>query len=178
MFMEEKSGLSAAEKGTILHFIMQHLDFHNGDLHSQIDAMVAKDLLTRQQANSIELSKIVAFLDSDLGKRLLKSSCINREIPFNMEIPCRELYKDMADECCEGETVLLQGVIDCFFEEEDGIVLVDYKTDYVPAGKIEMIKERYKLQIEYYSRALEMLTGKRVKDKLIYLFWNGEILAI
>ena len=107
---------------------------------------------------------------------MLTSEKVNREIPFNMEIPCQELYKELEGEAFQGETLLLQGVIDCYFEEEDGIVLVDYKTDYVPSGRVDMIRERYRVQISYYARALERLTGKKVKEKMIYLFWNGEVL--
>ena len=65
----------------------------------------------------------------------------------------------------------MQGVIDCYFEEADGIVLLDYKTDYVAPGSVDKIRERYQVQISYYARALEKLTGKRVKEKMIYLFW-------
>ena len=178
MFLEGKKGLSAAETGTVLHFVMQHLDYGMNDIEVQIEVMVAKDLLTRQQAQSVNTHKIQYFLESSLGKRLLASKGLNREVPFNMEIPCHELYKDMEGEAYKDETLLLQGIIDCWFEETDGIVLLDYKTDYVPAGGVGMIRERYKLQISYYARALEMLTGKRVKEKYIYLFWNGEVLEM
>jgi len=174
MFLEEKKGLTSAESGIALHFVMQHLDYSQSNIEAQIDKMVVDDLLTIRQAESIDAGKIRSFLESDLGKRMLSSGSINREVPFNIEISCHELYKDMEDDKCQGETLLLQGVIDCFFEEPDGIVLVDYKTDYVPAGKVGMIRDRYRVQIDYYARALEMLTGKRVKEKYIYLFWNGE----
>jgi len=177
-FLEEKKGLTHAEMGTVLHFVMQHLDYSRDDISAQIEEMVARDQLTRQQAQSVDVGKIQRFLETPLGKRMLASGSINREVPFNIEIPCHELYRDMEDEACHGETLLLQGVIDCYFEEPDGIVLVDYKTDYVPSGNVEIIRERYKVQIQYYARALEMLTGKLVKEKYIYLFWNGEILEL
>ncbi|ATW23895.1 helicase-exonuclease AddAB subunit AddA [Candidatus Formimonas warabiya] len=176
LFLEERKGLSAAETGTVLHFVMQHLDYGREDLAAQMEKMVAKDLLTAQQARSVDLDKIRRFLESPLGKRILASGNIYREVPFNIEIPCQELYAGLVDEACQGETLLLQGVIDCFFVERDGIVLLDYKTDYVPAGGIDRIRERYRLQIDYYARALEMLTGKKVKERYIYLFWNGEVL--
>ncbi len=176
MFMEEKKGLSAAEAGTVLHFVMQHLDFGRSDVERQIEEMVEKDLLTVQQAKSVNVDSITEFLKSPLGKRIAASGRVNREVPFNIEIPCSELYDDLKDDVCRGETLLLQGIIDCYFEEPDGIVLVDYKTDYVPEGKLEVIRERYGVQILYYARALEMLTGKRVKEKYIYLFRNGQIL--
>jgi len=176
MFLEGKKGLSYAEKGTILHFVMQHLDYNREDIEAQIEEMVERDLLTEQQAKTVDIDRIRRFLKSPLGKRMLTSKSINREVPFNIEIPCYELYREMGDAVCHGETILLQGVIDCYFEEPDGIVLVDYKTDYVSPGNFEMIKERYRVQIYYYARALEMLSGKKVKEKYIYLFWNGEAL--
>ncbi|MFZ3373148.1 MAG: PD-(D/E)XK nuclease family protein, partial [Desulfitobacteriaceae bacterium] len=135
-----------------------------------------KALLTEQQAQSVAVDKIQRFLESPLGRRMLSAEKLNREIPFNMGIPCQELYKELEGEAYQGETLLIQGVIDCYFEEKDGIVLLDYKTDYVAPGKVDEIRERYRVQISYYARALENLTGKKVKGKLVYLFWNGEVL--
>ena len=198
MFLEEKKGLSAAEKGTILHFIMQHLDLKKisgkyiqlgiqssetaeigvhiiNEIKEQIEQMISKELLTPQQAESVDYSKIYLFFDSELGQRVLKSGNAKREVPFNIEIPCSELYTDMKESECHDETVLLQGVIDCCFEDTDGIVLIDYKTDYIPKGKEYLVKENYETQIKYYTLALEMLTGKKVKEKYIYLFSNGNL---
>jgi len=84
----------------------------------------------------------------------------------------------MVDSKYRNESILLQGVIDCYFEEADGLVLIDYKTDYVPFGDSGIIIERYRVQIEYYARTLALLTGKRVKERYIYLFSTGEILEI
>ena len=176
LFLEEIKGLSAAEKGTIMHFIMQHLDYGKGDLAKQLETMVGNNLLTRQQADSADLDKIKRFLESPLGRRLLASDKINREVRFNIEIPCIEIYKDIDSVEGQDETVLLQGVIDCFFEEGDGLILIDYKTDYVPDGKSETLRERYRMQIDYYGRALQILSGKKVKEKYVYLFWSGEFL--
>jgi ATP-dependent helicase/nuclease subunit A len=146
-------------------------------LEKQIQEMVIKDLLTLKQAESIDTGKIRRFINSDLGRRVLSCDSINREVPFYIEIPCRELYPDIGEDMGH-EPVLLQGVIDCFFEEPDGLVLIDYKTDHVPQGKEDMIKERYATQISYYSKALETITGKEVKERYIYLFTNGEIIDL
>ena len=97
-----------------------------------------------------------------------------------MEITCQEVFPDKQELSCPEEELeeklLLQGIIDCYFEEEDGLVLIDYKTDYVAEGAEANLKEKYKTQIAYYTRALEKLTGKPVKEKYIYLFHNGKIL--
>jgi len=178
-FLQEDTGLSAAEAGSALHFVMQHLDLCSPlteqNIAAQIERMQQSELLTAQQAACVDISRICKFADSDLGRRMCASGKVYREVPFCIEIDSSE-FTDGLDDVYEGEITLLQGVIDCFFEEDDGLVLIDYKTDYVPQGGEDMIKERYKLQIEYYSRALEKLTGKKVKEKYIYLFWNGNVL--
>lgn len=178
-FMEEIKGLSAAEAGSVLHFVMQHLEFgRTGALEEitfQIGELVFNDLLTEQQSKSVDVRKIDTFLKSSLGVRLMKSGKVYREVPFNIEVCSNEFYKELG-ESYKTETILLQGVIDCYFEEPDGIVLLDYKTDYVAQGKSEDLRERYRIQIEYYAKALELLTGLKVKEKYIYLFWNGEVL--
>ncbi|NTW05596.1 MAG: helicase-exonuclease AddAB subunit AddA, partial [Peptococcaceae bacterium] len=177
MFLESKSELSSAEAGTAMHFIMQHLDFSDIDISGQIKKMVNRDLITLQQAESADPEKITGFINSSLGLRLAASGKINREVPFNIEIPCYEIYPDLRESIYHGEAILLQGVIDCYFEEPDGLVLIDYKTDYVADYLPDSLKEKFNLQISYYARALEMLSGKRVKEKYVYLFWNGEVLT-
>ncbi len=178
-FMEESKGLNSAEIGTALHFVMQHLDFKTvstlEDISLYIDGMVIKELLTPQQADAVNIKKIHAFISSPLGLRLLKSEKLYREVPFNLEISSREFFKDLEDEYND-EKMLLQGVIDCYFEEQDGIVLLDYKTDYIKQGNTELFRDKYKLQLDYYTMALEQLTGKKVKEKYIYFFYNGSIL--
>lgn len=186
LFLEEKKGLSAAEKGTIMHFVLQHLELEAlratlersqadllREITRQMEEMVARDLITRQQMESVDKSRICGFFTSELGRRMLASRAIYREVPFNMEMPYTELY-GAAGQGHTTDTIILQGVIDCFFEEGDGLILMDYKTDYVPKGELHTIKERYMLQITYYARALKLLTGKNVLHRFIYLFWNGE----
>lgn len=176
MFLQGKKGLSRAESGTIMHFAMQHLDYRRGDIEGQLEEMLAKDLLTKEQVDSVDPEDIRSFLASPLGRRILASEAVYREVPFFIEIPCHELYPDLEDGTYREEKILLQGVIDCYFEESDGIVLLDYKTDYVTDSETEKVQERYRMQISYYARALEMLTGKQVKEKYVYLFWTGQAL--
>jgi ATP-dependent helicase/nuclease subunit A len=93
-----------------------------------------------------------------------------------MKLKGTEIKKELSEEIYGNEETLLMGVIDCFFYEEDGIVLIDYKTDYVTDENIEEIKDRYEKQIYYYTEALQRITGEKVKDKYIYLFRNGGII--
>ncbi|NSW89198.1 MAG: helicase-exonuclease AddAB subunit AddA [Firmicutes bacterium] len=183
-FLEESRGLNAAQVGTAMHFVMQHLDLTMvkdiEQIKSQVDGMVEKELLTEQQAKAIDIRKIYRFFNSTLGKRMLDSVKIYREVPFNIQISSSELFTHLKGSFYDDETVLLQGVVDCFFEENDGLVLLDYKTDYIQSGAgqnaIIRIKDQYKMQIQYYTMVLEKLLQKKVKEKYIYLFWNGEII--
>ena len=103
-----------------------------------------------------------------------KAKNIYRERPFQINISAREYDPSLSERCCD-ETVILQGIIDCFFEEADGFVLFDYKTDKVRNNSAE-IKERYKKQLDLYARAIEELTKKKVKEKYLYLFDSGEVI--
>jgi ATP-dependent helicase/nuclease subunit A len=109
---------------------------------------------------------------------MLSNADIHRETAFNIAIRCSEVYKDLPQDIAENETMLLQGVIDCWFETEDGILLLDYKTDFVPEGGSNMIKERYRVQMDYYTMALERITGKKVVERYLYLFYNGELIGM
>lgn len=179
-FLEEEKGLTGAEKGTIMHLIMQHLDLNkissSEGIDEQIQRMIHKEMLTEKQAKSARIDRLLGFFKSELGQRMLKSPCIKREIPFFIELKSTEIYPSLEEDRYSDETILLQGIIDCYFEEQDEIVLVDYKTDYVNNENISLIKEKYRTQIDYYTRALERMTEKRVCGKYIYLFSNGEVL--
>ena len=101
---------------------------------------------------------------------MLASCQVRREVPFILELPCREIYSDLENHYCQHEKIVLQGIIDCYFEEEDGLVLLDYKTDYVPPAGVDSLKQKYSKQIYYYTLALEKLTGIAVKEKYVYFF--------
>lgn len=179
-FLEENRAMNAAEKGTIMHFAMQHLDIKvantKEEIEQQLKLMVQNELLTEEQAKVIDSDKILNLINSNLGKRMIAAD-VHREVPFNMEISCTEIYKDLDTDKYGKHMVMLQGIIDCYFEEADGLILIDYKTDYVK-NNISLIRERYKVQIDFYTKALENITGKKVVEKYIYLFYNGEILEM
>ena len=87
-----------------------------------------------------------------------------REQPFVLGINAKELYPEEED----GELILVQGIIDAYFEEPDGLIVLDYKTDKADRG--EELAEKYQEQLRYYAKALEQMTGKKVKEKIIYSF--------
>lgn len=177
-FLQEKKGLSSAEKGTVMHFVMQHITFSDEDISGQLAAMVRKELITGQQADSVDINKIRRFIESDIGSRIIRAEKVYREVPFNLELSFAELYENNQAKVNSDETVLLQGVIDCYFEEAGKLVLIDYKTDFMENGSTEKIKEKYEVQLSYYARALEKLTGLKVAERYIYMFSTGELVEL
>ena len=181
LFLQEIKGLSSTDKGIALHFVMQHLDLckvsSKADIIEQIEKMVNQEMFTAQQAEVVQVQKILSFFQSSIGIRMRNSKHVYREIPFNIEVEITDIYKELPINCSE-ETLLIQGVIDCFFEESDGIVLIDYKTDYVAPRDISKLKDKYEVQINLYAKALEKIKGIKIKEKVVYFFWNGEIVLI
>lgn len=178
-FMEGKKQFSAAEKGTIIHFVMQHLRLQElgqkEHIQNQVKEMVLKELLRPEEAELTDVDKIYAFFQNSIGKRILRAKKIYREIAFNYMKPAHQLGIGL-ENCTEG--LLVQGVIDCYFEEEDGYVLVDYKTDYIGSEGKEEILDKYRIQIELYKEALERISGRNVKECYLYLFHLDEAVKL
>ena len=123
--------------------------------------------LSEEMCTSIREKDILRFLNTPVGERMHRAAVrgtLWAEQPFVLGIDADELYKGESLE----ETVLVQGIIDVWFEEDGELVVLDYKTDRV--FKEEILREKYHTQLDYYARALEQLTGKCVKEKIIYSF--------
>ena len=121
----------------------------------------------------IDRQKIERFMESDICARMMRAVRLRREAPFQISIPASE-YDPSLGAGSGRDEIILQGIIDCFFEEPDGYVLLDYKTDKLGKGGAAEIRARYDKQLELYARAIEKLTGGKVKEKLLYLFDSGE----
>ncbi|MBG9547935.1 helicase-exonuclease AddAB subunit AddA [Cytobacillus firmus] len=176
-FMQEKS-LSPAERGTAMHAVMQHIDFSRPAtverISSKMDEMVHNELLTEEQRSSIEPQLIVQFFETELGQRIVQAKSVRREVPFSLSFPAREIYSDWQG---EDEPVLIQGIVDCVFEDEHGLVLLDYKTDGI-SGRFKggfaearpVLENRYKIQIDMYTRALEQILKREVNERYLFFF--------
>ena len=177
-FLQEERGLSGAERGTAMHFVMQKIDYDRVDsikqIKNQLEEMFDDELLTEAEFKSINPFKILNFFKSDIGVRLLnvyrKGGVIHRELPFYINVKVTEV-KDSIPKELENEEVRLQGIIDLFFEENDEIILIDYKTDYIEKNAEEDMNRKYKVQLDYYTDALERITGKKVVSRYLYLFY-------
>ena len=166
---DEETEISNAEKGTLIHLCMQKLDINKKEYTIQnvkelLDKLVAKKTITEQEANAINIKKIYQFTKSNIWQEMTEAQVVEREKPFYINIPAQEIYeKDLE------EKVLVQGVIDLYYISSNGeLVLVDFKTDYVPDKNEQILIERYSSQLQLYKRALESATGKRVDKTYIY----------
>lgn len=137
------------------------------------DISQLSDFLSPEEYGLLNQEKLKKFLDSPLGQlfaKAYKENTLYREQHFMQEVEYKKLFpEDRGDNV---EKVILQGIIDAFIMEEDGIILVDYKTDRVKDG--EELRNRYQKQIDLYSEALEQILGKNVKRRVLYSFSLGE----
>lgn len=170
-FLQEEEELTGASKGTVYHKLLEILDFtldyDEETLHNAIEALVSDGLLTEEMVACIRVKEILKFLHSSIGKRVQiasrKGTCF-AEQPFVIGIDAKRVYPEINSEEC----VLVQGIVDVYFEEDGQLVVLDYKTDRVRVA--DELVSRYHAQLEYYAEALESLTGKKVKEKVIYSF--------
>ncbi len=172
-FLHE-SGMTPAEQGTALHEFMQYADYDGAaaDIEMEIERLVNRKFITKEQGESIDREKAAVFFQSDLFSRMKNSCKLRREWRFMLDIPAGSIF----DKAPDGTTVVIQGIIDCFFEENGSIVIVDYKTDKVKTEE-ELIK-RYRDQLRLYSYAVKQLYGADVKEGLIYSFELGKSIKI
>ncbi|OYD59129.1 helicase-exonuclease AddAB subunit AddA [Fictibacillus aquaticus] len=181
------TSMNAAESGTAMHLVMQHLDYHSAEteqeIKEQIQRMTAKEILTTVQAENINVSAILSFLRSPIGLRVKQSADLRREIPFSMSLPITEVNPKFKGD--EEEKVLVQGVIDCLIREEDGYILIDYKTDGITnrfAGGYKeaenVLRNRYTVQISLYEKAISRILKAPVKEAYLYFFDGGHTLKM
>lgn len=178
-FLTEEETLTGASRGSAYHKLLELLDFtenyDDGLLAQVIRENKAAGKLTGEMADCIRTEDILHFLNCESGRRMARAAAqgkLYREQPFVLGVPSEEIYPEDRS----GETILVQGIIDVYFEEPDGLVVLDYKTDQVRAA--DELKEKYHAQLDYYAQALEQLTEKHVKEKIIYSFTLRKEIAV
>ncbi|MCM3746376.1 helicase-exonuclease AddAB subunit AddA [Paenibacillus pasadenensis] len=173
----EQSGMTAAEKGTAAHTLLQHLPLQQPltlDLVNQtLSELVLKRILSEEQAEAADAEAALAFFESPVGQRMSAANKVWRELPFSCVLPAEQAFPSIASDEAS-EPVLLQGVIDCLFEENGRLVLCDYKTDRVPGGDYEAAAEKHRFQLGLYARAVEEAMGRPVDEIHLY-FLSGRI---
>jgi len=170
-FAQNELGLTAAQKGTAIHQAMQFLDFSAGvdtpeGVAAELKRLEEKHFISPQQAQVIDPALILAFFRSETGRELLSAPHVEREFKFSLLVPARDYYPNGE----EGEEVLLQGVVDCWFENEHGITVLDFKSDQVTESTAEARAQSYTPQLAAYSEALSKVLGKPVNRRILWFF--------
>ncbi|MDN5293795.1 MAG: ATP-dependent helicase/nuclease subunit [Eubacteriales bacterium] len=179
IFLPEEDEIAPVEVGSAYHLVLYHIDLHGDTSPATVAAVIARlvegGLLTEAQAGEVDPAQIAAVLASPLGERLRQGKRVWRELPFLLPLPAREL-----DPAFPGEDmVLVQGVIDCLLEEEDGFVLIDWKSDRVNTREEMAARaEIYRGQLEIYARAVVAVTGRPVKEKYLYFLRSGTLWSL
>ncbi|MFD0616306.1 UvrD-helicase domain-containing protein [Paenibacillus sp. GCM10027629] len=198
-FMEKKK-LTPTERGTVYHLVMQHvsitpeLDIDAEAVSALLQRMVDTRLISEEQRKAVDAASVAAFYSSETGAQLKAAKWVKREVPYSFGLPAVEAIphlRKMQDEAAmhadtgllgdmttdptslNGETVLIQGVIDCLYERADGtLVLLDYKTDRVAPGEdsLKEVSDRYRFQVELYATAIERIWRRPVDEKVLYFF--------
>lgn len=183
VFMREQEETSGTTRGSAMHRVMELLDFSKEypDIRALSEALYGfktEGRLTTEYADAVRPEKILKFLQSPLAERMRRAACsgrLFREQPFVYGIKASRLSTAQT-QFPDEETVLIQGIVDAYFEEEDCLVLLDYKTDVIDSP--QKLVDRYRVQLDYYEEALQSLTGKRVKEKLLYSFYLGCVIPV
>ncbi|CAG7634491.1 helicase-exonuclease AddAB subunit AddA [Paenibacillus allorhizosphaerae] len=177
----EQQNMNAAERGSVFHAVMQHIPLESEpgepEIQRTLASMVDRELLTEAQRALVDPKGIAAFFQSALGQRMLRTKRVHREVPFSFGLPARDVYG--ADQGgLSDEVVMLQGVIDCLIEEEEGLVLLDYKTDRLKGGSPAKVAEGYRLQLDLYGKAVERIWKRPVLHKFIFLFDGAHVVEL
>lgn len=166
----ERQKPGGAVGGSAYHRVLELLDFtsveEERDVRRWLEEAVREGRILQETRAMVKSEKIWRFVRTPLGQRMRKAqeeNRLHREQQFVMGIPAREMGLGDSD-----ELVLIQGIIDAWMEEGDGIVLIDYKTDRIGRGQEEILVNRYQAQLDYYRRALEQMKKKPVRECIIY----------
>lgn len=165
---QEKSELAANERGIAFHTVMQYLqlteDIDLNNIKNQLNVFIQNGYLTEQEAQSIDINKILHFCQSEAGQMMLKADILRREALFAIHVKASQLGLGYQS----NSNILLQGIIDCVIEKDGTLTLLDYKTDKV--SDINEIVLKYKIQLDYYQIAAEQIYQKKVVKRYLYLF--------
>lgn len=163
-----ESALSGREKGTATHLFMQFVRYEcctSGEgIRAELERLVQERFLTKMQAEAVDCARIERLFTGEFGMRILRAQNVRREFKFSI-LTDAGVY----DAAAQGEQVMLQGVVDCFWEEADALVIVDFKTDRIFKDPEEKAAE-YAPQLEAYAQALARIFQKRVREKYLYFF--------
>ena len=174
-FRRAEQGLTPAERGVATHLAIQYLDFAGGSAAAQLAAMAEKHLLSPEQVAAVDAGSLDHLLASPLAEELRTGQHLLREYPFTLLVDARTY----APEASAEDSILLQGVVDCCFETDEGLTVVDFKTDHVwTAEAVQERAEQYRPQLEAYSLALGQVLEKKVVRRVLYFLAPGRAVEL
>ena len=167
-FLKETKKLTGAETGTIVHLVLQKLNpkenYNMEEIEKLLENLVMSKTITEIEKEAVDKNKILKFTKSNIFEKMKKAKELYKEKPFYINIPAKEIYNNDVE-----DKILVQGIIDLYFiDENNNLILVDYKTDYVEERKEEYLIEKYKNQLNLYKKALEEALNKPVSQTYIY----------
>ena len=167
--------LSGAARGTAMHHIMQFINMtEKVDVNAEIERLIEWKFITEREAASADLLAIDNFFKSNLYGRIISSKSIHREMRFLSEIPAKQIDQTLNIDV-EDANIIVQGAVDLCFIEDDGVVVLDFKTDKV--DNLQSLVDCYGEQLEIYSAAAQKIFGKPIKEKIIYSFHLGKSIS-
>ncbi len=165
------------EYGSAMHSVLQHIQYsacHSAaDIQAEIHRLAEEQLISGKQVELADPEKLFAFFQSDIGKKLLHSEQVIREFKFSIMEDAGKYYENVRD-----EKILLQGIVDCALIEDDGIIVIDFKTDIVTGETIENTAQKYGPQVKAYSDALSRIFCKPVKQAMLYFFAGNTFVTV
>ena len=171
------AGIQGKTYGSAIHAVMQYIQYENcadeAGVDAEIQRLIEQRFITEEAASVADRKKIAAFFATPVGRKLREGTPYVREFKFSV-LDDGSRY----GEGLEGEQVLLQGVVDCAMIEEDGITVLDFKTDYVTEETIPELVERYRLQVQTYADAMARIYRKPVKASMLYFFRLNQFVSV
>jgi ATP-dependent helicase/nuclease subunit A len=159
--------------GSATHLIIQNIDlkqtFNESVIHNLISDLVKKGCLTKQTAEKINISSIMKFLNSDLGRLIQNSkNTVMKEWPFTYAAPAADIYPNLKN--CGDEKIIVQGIIDMLVKTPDEAVIIDFKTDHISSMQVQQRAELYLPQLRWYCKAAgDILNVKKLSGWLYFL---------
>ena len=161
--------MKGTDVGTAFHAALQHIDYRQcndeASVNAQLERMEIQQLITKEQLKMVDSGKLARFFASEIGQKLRACDDVLREFKFSILDDGRNY-----DSKLNGEQILLQGVVDCALIENDGITVLDFKTDFVTSDTIDSRVEYYRPQVTAYADALSRIYELPVKHSLLYFF--------
>ena len=172
-----KSGMSPAKRGTATHRFMQFADFSNSEksVKLELERLYEWEFISEAERDSVDIEAVERFFESDIYKRIKNSISFQREMRFITEMSAGSLDSTLP-QSVHNEPVIIQGSVDLVFEEKDGIVVLDFKTDRI-RDEVKL-SQTYSEQLNIYGRACEKIFEKPVKELLLYSFTLNKTIKI